>query len=69
MLLSTQPNVCRRLVTGEKKSIAVIIARAPEIITCVKISIPDGTEVFIVFDPHSRPDNTRGPGITSALLP
>jgi len=59
-----QPNVCRRLVTDGKKSAAIVITRPPEIITCIKISISDGVDVFMVFDSHPRPDHPRGPGFT-----
>ena len=59
-----QPNVCRRLVTSGKKSAAIVITRPPEIITCVKISIPGGADVFMVFDSHSRPDHPCGAGFT-----
>ena len=59
-----QPNVCRRLVTDGKKSAAIVITRPPEIITCVKISISDGVDVFMIFDSHPRPDHPRGPGFT-----
>lgn len=59
-----QPNVCRHLVTGGKKSAAIVITRPPEIVTCVKISIPDGEDVFMVFDSHPRLDHPCGAGFT-----
>ncbi|KAF9651535.1 hypothetical protein BDM02DRAFT_3154328 [Thelephora ganbajun] len=55
-------SVLSRLVTSGKKSAAIVITRPPEIVTCVKISIPDSADVFMVFDSHSRPDHPDGAG-------
>ena len=54
----------RRLTNKGKKSAAIVITRPPEIITCVKMSIPDGEDVFMVFDSHPRPDHPGGAGFT-----
>ena len=62
--LSSIPNVRRRLVTSGDKSAAMVITRPPEIVTCVKISIPDDADVFMLFDSHPRPDHPDGPGFT-----
>jgi len=51
-------------VTTGKKSAAIVITRPPEILTCVKISIPDDADVFMVFDSHPRPDHPDGAGFT-----
>jgi len=61
MSLSTS-NSYRRLVTSGKRSAAIVITRPPEIVTCVKISIPDDADVFMVFDSHPRPEHPDGPG-------
>lgn len=55
-------NSRRHLTTNENKSAAIVITRPPEIITCVKISIPGDADVFMVFDSHSRPDHPDGAG-------
>lgn len=55
-------NVRRHLTKSGKKSAAVVITRPPEIVTCVKISIPDDLDVFMVFDSHPRPDHPDGAG-------
>ena len=55
-------NVRRGLVASGKKSAAIVITRPPEIVTCVKISIPDGADVFMVFDSHPRPEHPDGAG-------
>jgi len=57
-------NAYRRLVTTGDKSAAIVITRPPEIVTCVKISIPDGADVFMLFDSHPRPDHPNGAGFT-----
>ena len=62
--LSSIPNARRRLVTSGDKSAAMVITRPPEIVTCVKISIPDDADVFMLFDSHPRPDHPDGPGFT-----
>ena len=62
--LSSIPNARRRLVTSGDKSAAIVITRPPEIVTCVKISIPDDADVFMLFDSHPRPDHPDGPGFT-----
>ena len=43
-----------------KKSAAIVI----EMVTCVRMSIPDGTDVFVVFDSHPRQDHPDGAGFT-----
>jgi FtsZ-binding cell division protein ZapB len=55
-------SVRRRLTKNEKKSAAVVITRPPEIVTCVKISIPGDADVFMIFDSHPRPDHPDGAG-------
>ncbi|KAF9792210.1 hypothetical protein BJ322DRAFT_1102725 [Thelephora terrestris] len=55
-------SVLSRLATSGTKSAAIVITRPPEIFTCVKISIPDDADVFMVFDSHSRPDHPDGAG-------
>lgn len=40
-------------------SCAVIITRPPEIIACMKLVI-DSTDVFVIFDSHSRPTHPDG---------
>lgn len=55
-------SVLLHLTTNENKSSAIVITRPPEIITCVKISIPGDSDVFMVFDSHSRPDHPDGAG-------
>ena len=57
-------NVPSRLVKNGKKSAAIVITRPPEILTCVKISIPDEADVFMVFDSHPRPGHPDGAGFT-----
>lgn len=57
-------NVRRRLATSGNKSAAIVITRPPEIVTCVKISIPEDADVFMVFDSHPRPDHPDGAGFT-----
>ena len=49
--------------TSGKKSAAIVLTRPPEIITCVKISIPDDADVFMVFDSHPRQDHPNGAGL------
>jgi hypothetical protein len=61
---SLTSNVRRRLTKKEDKSAAIVITRPPEIITCVKILIPDGEDVFMIFDSHPRPDHPDGAGFT-----
>jgi len=60
--LSTS-NVRRLLMTSGKKSAAIVLTRPPETITCVKISIPDDIDVFMVFDSHPRQDHPNGAGL------
>jgi hypothetical protein len=55
-------NACRQLTKSGKKSAAIVITRPPEIITCVKISIPDDLDVFMIFDSHPRRDHPDGAG-------
>ena len=62
--LLSVPNTRRRLMTSGDKSAALVITRPPEIVTCVKISIPDDADVFMLFDSHPRPDHPDGPGFT-----
>ena len=50
--------------TNGKKSAAIVITRPPEIVTCVKISIPEGADVFMIFDSHPRLDHPGGAGFT-----
>lgn len=59
---SSTSNISRHLAKTGKKSAAIVITRPPEIITCVKISIPDNLDVFMVFDSHSRRDHPNGAG-------
>lgn len=61
---SPTSNIPRRLAAIGDKSVAIVITRPPEIVTCVKISIPDNADVFMVFDSHSRPDHPDGAGFT-----
>jgi len=42
-----------------QSSCVVIITRPPEIIACMKLVI-DGTDVFVIFDSHSRPGHPDG---------
>jgi len=64
VLYRTQLNARRRLAMSGKKSAAIVITRLPEVITCVKISIPEGKDVFMVFDSHPRSDHPGGTGFT-----
>ena len=52
----------RSLAKSGKKSAAIVITRPPEIITCVKISIPEDLDVFMIFDSHPRRDHPDGAG-------
>ena len=52
----------RRLTASRERSAAIVITRPPEIFTCVRISIPDDADVFMIFDSHPRPDHPDGAG-------
>lgn len=59
---SLNSNARRHLAKSRKNSAAIVITRPPEILTCVRISIPDDLDVFMVFDSHSRRDHPDGAG-------
>ena len=59
---SLSSNVRRHLAKSGNNSAAIVITRPPEIVTCVKISIPKDLDVFMIFDSHPRQDHPDGAG-------
>ena len=67
MLLLSNGHSCMRLLRAMatlQTSVAVIITRLPDIITCLQVTDANsGQNAYVIFDPHPRPLHPDGAGL------